>query len=180
MSAPSAFIDTEPISTHHSTRGSPPSLTSIEPSRCITPFPSSTGPKPPQAPTSYQASISRRSSTSWEGLAFTLYFEDAVTDTQRTMPRCTRKPAPTRTVNPAWPKSVNGERAARLRSEGTFPDTGAVESAQVRRACAKKPETTRTAPAISHGSGFRCWSQPEAVAVCQQVVPGPSRCTHAT
>jgi transposase len=49
------------------------------------------------------------------------------------------------------------------------------ESIQLRRACATKPATTRAAPTRSHGSGFRCWSQPDAVAVCQQVVPGPSR-----
>ncbi len=39
---------------------------------------------------------------------------------------------------------------------------------------------TSARPPTSHGIGLRCWSHPLAVAVCQQVVPGPSRCTYAT
>jgi hypothetical protein len=32
----------------------------------------------------------------------------------------------------------------------------------------------------SHGMGLRCWSHPLAVAVCQQLIPGPSRWAYAT
>src|ERR1700704_277781 len=35
-------------------------------------------------------------------------------------------------------------------------------------------------PATSHGNGFKCSSHPLAVAVCQQVAPGPARCNQAT
>jgi hypothetical protein len=42
------------------------------------------------------------------------------------------------------------------------------------------PPPNITTPASSQGTGFRCSSHPLDDAVCQQVVPGPARCTHAT
>lgn len=85
-----------------------------------------------------------------------------------------------RTVDESRTFSVVGRFDKHDGPPGTLPNTGPGESAQVRRACPTKPAIARTMPSTSQGSGFKCWSQPEAVAVCQQVVPGPSRCTHAT
>jgi hypothetical protein len=51
---------------------------------------------------------------------------------------------------------------------------------QPRRACPTMPAMNVASPASSHGNGFKCWSHPLAVAVRQQVVPGPARCTQAT
>lgn len=42
------------------------------------------------------------------------------------------------------------------------------------------PPLNAAIPASNHGKGFKCWSHPLAVPVCQQVVAGPARCTHAT
>jgi len=42
------------------------------------------------------------------------------------------------------------------------------------------PPMNMAIPTSSHGKGFKCWSHPLAVAVCQQVVPGPARCTQET
>ena len=42
---------------------------------------------------------------------------------------------------------------------------------------ATTPTATRRIPAASQGRGSRYWSEPLAVAVCQDTVPGPVRCT---
>jgi hypothetical protein len=72
------------------------------------------------------------------------------------------------------------DRRTALAVRGTVTNTGSAASVQRRRACPITPVTRNAAPATSQGRGLRCSSQPLAVAVCQQVVPGPSRCTHAT
>ena len=64
------------------------------------------------------------------------------------------------------------ESAARAGARGLYPPT-----ACIRLACTMKLTITNAAPATTHGQGFRYWSQPDAVAVCQQTVPGPRRCT---
>ena len=54
---------------------------------------------------------------------------------------------------------------------------------QARQPCRAWPTTppaNKASPAINQGSGFKCCSQPLAVPLCQQVVPGPARCSHAT
>ena len=48
------------------------------------------------------------------------------------------------------------------------------------RVWATNPVSTRVMPRMSHGRGLRYWSHPALEAVCQQVVPGPCRCTYAT
>ena len=65
-------------------------------------------------------------------------------------------------------------------AQASHLSTTAGTSSQPRRAWPTMPPTNVATPARRHGSGFKCSSQPLAVAVCQHVVPGPARCAQAT